>query len=600
MGARQPSSLSNDSEGGKGEDSLLVSVEVGEYVRGSSFSGAVVLHNTGLTTPETLMPLGEFLLFEASTFPSLVALGVRWIRDGCGIGLAENLIEAARVSAGIERCEFEKNLDGYFRGYVPPSPNESRENSTVQASELKEPNSPKRFDTPPVPPSTPIRANKRHIDPFFGKPGAAAEEGIGGNTDADAAITSTEEQSFASQFMWNYEPCGFCKVPPMDEEILAAWIEQPSSAEKVRREIEKIRKVGGLSREGGRRRRASKNGNFSSTGHGAVGNDAVIAAAEAALLSAQSAPYNEKILSFDEDQFSEGSDTLNLVCLEISCPNCGKSFKPMLNFESVCPVAGGEEFVKVDNSEGRVAYMPPEVLHNLWEAITSLHGRVAGGSPEWLALNKPQLYHNLLWWTSRRLDIPKHIQFPLVGVGWKKSVARHRVAYEVDAGGSSAPPQLKLGKSVSNETNSGRSNSLKVGMEPKEIFKEEGINAEEESGRKFLESIEEALTLLRRDQGNLGEAMEVVGRAVQLITAEGMGWGKGKRERRKLTYSCVVQLCAHYEISHLSVVSSLDLLNLLPKLESVLGEEDGGEGKWNDVSVGGRGCAMRSVFGHLY
>lgn len=94
IGGRQPSSLSNaDSEGGKGEDSLLVSMELGvEAVRGSSFSGAVVLHNTGLATPETLRGGlggglgGEFLLFETSTFPSLVSLGVRWIRDGCGIG----------------------------------------------------------------------------------------------------------------------------------------------------------------------------------------------------------------------------------------------------------------------------------------------------------------------------------------------------------------------------------------------------------------------------------------------------------------------------------------------------------------------------------
>ena len=141
-------------------------------------------------------------------------------------------------------------------------------------------------------------------------------------------------------------------------------------------------------------------------------------------------------------------------------------------------------------------------------------------------------------------------------------------------------------------------------MELKDIFVDEGIRVEEEWGRNFLESMEQALGLLRKDQGNLGEAMEVVGKAVGLAVAAGAGWGSGAKAKKKLTYCCVVQLCAHYEISHLSVVSSLDLLDLLPKLESVLGEEDGGggggESVWGDIWVGGRGCAMRSVFGHLY
>ena len=82
IGTRQLSGLSHDSDN-PGEESLILSMEVpAEAVRGSSFSGAVVLHNTGLATPESLLPNHHPIMFEASTLPTLVSLGVKWIRDG--------------------------------------------------------------------------------------------------------------------------------------------------------------------------------------------------------------------------------------------------------------------------------------------------------------------------------------------------------------------------------------------------------------------------------------------------------------------------------------------------------------------------------------
>ena len=108
--------------------------------------------------------------------------------------------------------------------------------------------------------------------------------------------------------------------------------------------------------------------------------------------------------------------------------------------------------------------------------------------------------------------------------------------------------------------------------------------------------MEHALGLLRKSAG-LRETLEVISQAVIVASAGGQGWGTGVKEKKKFVYSCIIQLCAHFEITSLNTVSNLHLLNLLPKLESNLAEDDEG---WEDVWIGGRGCAMRSVFGHLY
>jgi hypothetical protein len=271
-----------------------------------------------------------------------------------------------------------------------------------------------------------------------------------------------------------------------------------------------------------------------------------------------------------------------------------------------------------------VSYLPVSVMSVLWRVVSALHGRRSTTSPSWLLLNKPQLFHNMAWWSARCPSVPAHIHSPLVTVAWKRSVARWKAMRELErareteeegmGGVLPLPPSLvKLGKKGSASSyGSGGSGGGGGGgwMKVEELFEEEGGG-----GGEFARCASEALSLLRQansgsvgggeDEDVVGNVVAILDKAVRSVVVQGAsGGGKegGRREevmRNRMIYCVLLQLSAHHGIGFLSSLLSLDDdLNQSPLLESVL--VGGSKARFKEVVATTDATAMRSVFGHLY
>jgi hypothetical protein len=586
LGPRGGSEGSGSEKEGGGLNSSMISLENALDPKCSS-GPAAVIHTIGIVS-EASLGLGGEQSFKSLGLDKLVNSGIEFLRQTAGCpNLAASLLAAASVSANVDRGLQAKEMEVYWNNRLVSgdgggfdrtssfSIGAKRSSASNASNGSASTDSVDTSDVPKVPPSTPTRAKEKEKEAEKEKEwGGFEESDIGGNFCEKVAVD--EEGKFAVQMMWNFKKCA-CGCSIMDEDILGMW-EEEEGKNICRLAKEKIKIIGGLVSSGGgnHMRRNSKS-----------------------LLDLTSGDdVKRRHEKGDGSGVVVGDFSLDDVKIPVQCLSCRRSYTPTLFFET----AYGVELKSIDTSSSSVGYLPMTVVSVLWHAVTALHGRRSTSSPSWLVLNKPQLYHNLVWWTARCPSIPAHIHSPLVCVAWRRGVAKWKAEREMEV-----VPQLVLSKSSSSGNNSFS------GMALEEMFEEE---MKMRGGESFVDKVGEALAALRQALGGkavggggggglIESVVGILGDAVDQLTTtstvrrSSVDKANNARDRDRDIYRVLLQLSAHYDIQFLSTLLSVDEdLSQRPGLEAALVGYDAG--RFEKIVASTEATAMRAVFGHLF